>query len=152
MKGLKSVALVLMATCLPAMVGSQAEGKSSKSIDWEKKLGKGYYELSIGDVDKAITMFAEKVKAHPESGACHTALGVALKKKGRLQDAKNEFLAATQSDPSFANGFYELGSMQEGDKEFAPAAQSFERFEQLSTDTAKKKVVEDRIRFCKERM
>ncbi len=124
--------------------------KSSKPVDWNKKLEKGYYELSIGNVDQAIDWFRAKVKSNPESGACHTALGTALKKKGRLQDAKNEFAAAASSEPTYANGFYELGSMQESDKEYSAASQSFEKYLQYSADTNKKKVVEDRLKFCKE--
>ena len=124
----------------------------SKASDWDKKLEKGYYELSIGNVERAIRFFQEKVKAHPDSGACHTALGLALKKHGRLQEAKAEFAAATAAEPGFANGFYELGSMQEGDKEYAAAAQSFERFLKLSGDTTRKAVDGERLRFCKEHM
>ena len=139
--------LVIVSACW-----QPASAKSSKPIDWEKKLQKGYYELSIGNVDKAIDMFRSKVKSNPESGACHTALGLALKKKGKLQDAKAEFQAATSAEPTFANGFYELGSMQESDREYAAAAESFERFEQFSNDINKKKVVLDRIKFCKERI
>jgi tetratricopeptide (TPR) repeat protein len=127
-----------------------ALAKSSKPVDWNKKLEKGYYELSIGNVDQAIDWFRGKVKSNPSSAACHTALGTALKKKGKLQDAKNEFSAATSAEPTYANGFYELGAMQESDKEYAAASQSFEKYLQYSDDTNKKKVVEDRLKFCKE--
>jgi tetratricopeptide (TPR) repeat protein len=139
-----ALAVIAGSVCGPAL------GKSSKPVDWDKKLEKGYYELSIGNIDKAVEMFQEKVKAHPDSGACHTALGLALKKKNKFQNAKDEFAAATTSDPGYANGFYELGSMQESDKEYADAARSFEKFTELSNDTAKKKAVIERIKFCKE--
>ncbi len=129
---------------------SSINPSSAGQINWDKKLEKGYYELSIGNVDQAIKMFQEKVKGHPESAACHTALGLALKKKGRLQEATVEFRAATAAEPTFANAFYELGVMQEANKDYAQALQAFEQYEQFSNDTYKKKTVEDRIRFCKE--
>lgn len=150
MKRLFHFALVVLLAGATFADLAPALGKSSKPVDWNKKLEKGFYELSIGNVDQAIDWFRAKVKSNPESGACHTALGTALKKKGRLQDAKNEFAAATSSEPTYANGFYELGSMQEGDKEYSTAAQSFEKYLQYSDDTNKKKVVEERLKFCKE--
>lgn len=146
------VALIVLVMQVFGCSLDPAAAKSAKPVDWEKKLAKGYYELSIGNVDKAIDMFREKVKAHPESGACRTALGTALKKKGKLAEAKGEFATATAVEPAFANAYYELGAMQESDKEYAAAAQSFEKFLQLSTDGNRKSSVTDRLRFCKEHM
>lgn len=121
-----------------------------KSIDWEKKLESGYYELSIGNVDKAVDWFTKKVKSYPGSGACHTALGEALKKKGKLSEAKAEFQMATEVEPAYADGFYELGALLEADKEYLRAAQAFERYLTLKPDSNRKGAVADRIRFCRE--
>lgn len=121
----------------------------AKDIDWDKRLQKGYQELSLGNVNEAIKTFQSKVDSHPDSGACHTALGLALKKKGKLGVAKSEFHRATEVEPGYPEAYYELGSMQESDKEYSAAATSFEKFLQLKPDTDRKGVP-DRIRFCKE--
>ena len=81
MRNLMHAGLIVVLMLILHLAG---EPVACKTVDWDKKLEKGYYELSIGNLDQAIRMFQEKVKAHPESGACHTALGLALKKKGRL--------------------------------------------------------------------
>ena len=43
--------------------------------DWQKSLAKGYHELAVGNAQNAISIFSGKVKGHPDSAACHTALG-----------------------------------------------------------------------------
>ena len=123
---------------------------AKKPVDWEQKLEKGYHELSIGNVDKAIDMFRDKVKSYPDSGACHTALGSALKKRGKLAEARNEFQTATAVEPGYPNAYYELGAMLESDREYAAAAKAFEKYNELSPDPSRKATVTDRIRFCKE--
>ncbi len=116
--------------------------------DWEKMLEKGNHELAIGKIDEAIKIFEKKVDSHPESGACHTALGLALKKKGKFAEAKAQFREATTREPGYGQGFYELGSVCEGDKEWKEAEMAFQRYLELKPDDGKRKTVEDRIRFC----
>src|SRR5277367_613502 len=109
----KSLALLLIL----AMQSGLAAYAKDKPIDWDKKLESGYREMSLGNVDKAMEMFQDKVKHYPDAGPCHTALGLSLKKLGKLAEAKAEFTRSTEVDPSFADGFYELGAMLEGDKD-----------------------------------
>ena len=116
--------------------------------DWEKELEKGNHELAIGKIDEAIKIFEKKVDKNPQSGACRTALGMALKKKGKTSEAKAQFREATRNEPTYAQGFYELGSVCESDKEWKEAEQSFQRYLELKPDDSKRKTVEDRIRFC----
>lgn len=144
--------ILLASAVLVALSGLQCQALAKKSTDWDKKLKKGYYELSIGRVDKATKIFRGKVKRYPDSGACHTALGKALKKRGKLVEAKQEFKTATSVDPGYAEGFYELGAMLEKDKDFAPAAAAFESFLKLSPDGARSATVKDRLRYCKENL
>jgi len=125
---------------------------AGKPIDWEKKLQKGYYNLSIGNTEEAIVFFQTKVKDYPASGACHTGLGVALKRKGKMTEAKSELRRSTEVEPTYADAFYELGAMLESDKDYAGAAQSYEQYLVLKPDSNRRTVVGERIRFCKEHM
>jgi Flp pilus assembly protein TadD len=117
--------------------------------DWEKTLAKGYQELSVGNTENAIVLFSNKVKNHPDSAACRTALGRAYKRKGRIDEAKSEFKQATQLEPTYADGFYELGVLQESDRNWADAANAFERYLVLKPDASERRALEDRIAFCK---
>src|SRR5437879_6350009 len=69
---------------------------SAKTVDFDAALKKGYNDLSLGNVDEAIDAFQNKCKKYPDSGACHTALGTALKKRGKLNEAKSEFRKSTE--------------------------------------------------------
>jgi tetratricopeptide (TPR) repeat protein len=137
--------VLLAATC--------TAGASAKSTpDWDKELAKGYQDLSIGNKEKAAEFFAKKVSKYPNSGACHTALGKALKRLGKLDEAKKEFRSATQCDPTFAEGFYEFGSSLESDQQYKEAIDCFQKYLELSTDAARRKNIEDRIRFCQDKL
>jgi len=139
----------LAALLLVLTVSSAYPVYAAKAIDWDKRLQNGYKQMSIGNVDEALKLFESKVKAHPESAACHTALGRALKKKGKLAQAKAEFRRAIEAEPGYADAYYELGSLEESDKQFSAAAQAFEKYLSLKPDTDLKGVP-DRIRYCKE--
>ncbi|HEY9870616.1 MAG TPA: tetratricopeptide repeat protein [Candidatus Obscuribacterales bacterium] len=138
------VALALALPVVPAL--------ADKAIDWEKKLEKGYYELSIGNTEQAIEFFQSKIKSYPSSGACHTGLGIALKRKGKLTEAKAELRRATEVEPTYAEAFYELGTMLESDKDYSAASQAYERYLVLKPDSNRRNTVADRIKFCRERM
>lgn len=121
-------------------------------IDWDKRLEKANHQLSIGEVDQSIGSFSNEVKKHPEAGAPHVGLGRALKRKGKLSDAKSEFQRSTEVDPGYAEAFYELGAMQENDKEWQAAASSFEQYLQLAPDADRSKSAGERLRNCKQQM
>lgn len=126
---------------------------SAKSApNWDKELAEGHRELSIGNKEKAAEIFAKKCSKYPNSGACHTALGKALKRLGKLDEAKREFRTATQCEPTFADGFYEYGASLESDKQYQEAIDCFQKYLELSQDAAKRKNIEDRIRFCQEKL
>lgn len=128
--------------CMPA-------AEASKPVDWDKLLEKGYHQLAVANNREAAEIFATKVKKYPQSGACHTALGRAYKKLGKISECKTEFRSATETEPSFADGWYELGAVLESDHDYSGAANAFERYLQLKPDSANRRTVEDRIRFCK---
>ena len=117
--------------------------------DWDKKLAKGYHELAVGNTENAIVIFSSKVKSNSQSAACHTALGRAYKRKGKLDEAKSEFKQATQLEPTYPDGFYELGIIQESDGNYANAVSAFERYLVLKPDASERRALEGRISYCK---
>jgi len=122
---------------------------STKEQDWDKVLQKGYQLLSTGNTQEALVIFEAKVKKYPQSAACHTAEGRALKRLGKLDEAKAEFRSATQIDTNFADGFYELGCMLESDKDYAGAIKAFEHYQELKPAESLRLAIADRIRSCK---
>jgi tetratricopeptide (TPR) repeat protein len=137
--------LVAAAICL-AMPSAFA-----KYEDWGSKLEPGYKLLTQGQIEKSAQFFEKKVAKYPGSGACHTAYGRALKRWGKITQAKDEFAKATQVDPNFPDGFYEYGTALESDKQYAEASSAFQRFLNLAPSDAQRMNVPDRIRFCDER-
>jgi tetratricopeptide (TPR) repeat protein len=117
--------------------------------DWDKTLKEANYKLSINDRDGALKEFEKQVRKHPNSGACHTGLGKTLKRQGKYSEAKAKFLKATEVEPTYADGFYELGSSLEADKEWAGAADAFQKYCELNPDGAKRQAVPDRVMHCR---
>jgi tetratricopeptide (TPR) repeat protein len=142
----------LVPILLLSMVFLAAPTLAKKDIDWDKRLAKGYHQMSIGNYEEAVKMFGSEVDKHPESGAARTALGMALKRQGKMGEAKASFRRATEVESGFAEGQYELGAMLENDKEYSEALKCFERYLQLAPLSSKKASVEDRIRFCKQKI
>ncbi len=135
------LAIGFSALGLPA----QAKGEPN----WDVALKDANHLLAIGESEKAAAIFESKIKKYPNSGACHTALGRALKRLGKLDQAKTEFLRSTEVEPNYADGFYELGVLQESDKEWAEAANAFTRYVELKPDSGQRRTIEDRILYCK---
>ncbi|MBP9090405.1 tetratricopeptide repeat protein [bacterium] len=130
---------------LPLRLPAQAKGDPN----WDVALKDANHLLAIGESEKAAAIFESKIKKYPNSGACHTALGRALKRLGKLDQAKTEFLRSTEVEPNYADGFYELGVLQESDKEWTEAANAFTRYVELKPDSGQRRTVEDRILYCK---
>jgi len=137
--------LLFSSTCV-----SDASAKSTPN--WEKELAKGYQQLSIGNKEVAAEMFKKKTEKYPGSGACHTALGRALKRLGKLDEAKKEFHSATQVEPGYADGFYEYGCSLESDQQYKEAIDCFKQYLSMNPDASKRKNIEDRIRFCEDKL
>lgn len=132
-----------------ALLASMNAGLAKSEPDWDKVLKDGNHLLAIGETERAVSSFEGKTKKYPESGACHTALGRSLKRLGKLDQAKTEFKRATEVESTYADGFYELGVLQESDKQWSEAAQSFQRYVELKPESAQRKTLEDRILYCK---
>lgn len=132
-----------------AILAQTANNALAKEVNWDDVLKNGNYMLQIGESEKAAQFFEGKVKKYPSSAQCHTALGRAFKRMGKLDPAKTEFKTATEVDQNYADGFYELGVLQESDKEWALAAENFERYLALRPDNGQRRAIEDRIKYCK---
>lgn len=142
-----SLAKTTAAVALISLLALPVVAKSPP--DWNKVLDKGIHEMEVGNTDKAVAIFAEKVKRYPDSGACHTCLGKAYKRWGKIDLAKTSFRTATEVEPTYAEAYYEYGAVLESDQQWKEAVSAFEHFAQLSPDAAKRLAVPDRIAFCK---
>ena len=150
---LREAKIIAAATILMVGVAASFSPVDAKSkIDWEKKLAKGYRDIEIGEYDRALVFFQKEVDSHPESAAARTGIGMALKRKGKSGEAIAALRRATEVEPDYAEAYYELGAMLEGNKDFSEANKCFERYLQLAPLSSKKASVEDRIRNCKQNM
>lgn len=125
---------------LPSSCGAPA--------DMNKVLKSGYEHLSQGRSEDALAFFQGKLKKYPNSGLLHVGIGKALKRLGKLSEAKAEFHTATQVEPTFADGFYEWGVCLESDREWLAAADAYQKFLQLKPDFGDRRALSDRIRYC----
>jgi tetratricopeptide (TPR) repeat protein len=141
-----------------AVVGACFSGSSncaiagSKPIDWDKKLAKERQLTATNNVEEAIKILEEFEKKHPEAGPVHTDMGKCLKLRGKLSAAKAEFRRSTEVDANYAEAWYELGAMQESDKEWDMAVASYERYLAIAPYSERKDSVKDRINFCKSKL
>lgn len=140
---------IFTATVIAITVAASFQVAFAKAqIDWDKKLAKGYDWMQRNDYDKALALFQSELDKHPESGAVRTAVGMALKRKGKLAEAKASFRRATEVEPGYAEAYYELGAMLQNDKDYAEARKSFERYMQLAPVSSRNSSVEERIKDC----
>ncbi len=148
-KTASSLAGVVLAVLFLAAGFGQGSLASNKPIDWDKRLAKARQLMDTNNVEEAMKILSDELKKHPEAAAPHTDLGKAYKKRGKMMLAKSEFRRATEVDPSYAEAWYELGAMEQADKEFELAVRAFERFLQMQPYSDRKATVEERIRACK---
>jgi tetratricopeptide (TPR) repeat protein len=145
-----SLIAVSMAVLIPGL--SLPAKASDKQIDWDDKLAKERQLMTTNNIDEALKILDKYLEKHPESGACHTDKGKCLRRRGHVADAKSEFQRSTEVEPNYAEAWYELGAIQQTDKEYDMAVNSFERYLQIVPGSDKKDAVKDRINFCKSQM
>jgi tetratricopeptide (TPR) repeat protein len=139
------------AVFLDAVLALEASA-APKVIDWDKKLAKPRHLTETNNVDEAIKIYEDLLKKHADAAPVHTDLGKCYKIRGKASMAKAEFKRATEVEPTYAEGWYELGAMYQSDKEYDLASQAFSRFIQLAPYSEKKDAVLDRIKFCKSQL
>lgn len=148
---LTAVALAIVVTggfsglCLPAFA-------APKPIDWDKELVKERQMLETNNVEEAMKVLDKYLKKHPEVAALHSDMGKALKKRGKLAEARAEFKRATEVDANYADAWYELGAMYQNDREWQLAIDAFERFLSVVPYADRKEAVKDRVNFCKAKL
>jgi tetratricopeptide (TPR) repeat protein len=145
-------AFVFAAGCAGIMSFSTAALAEPKQIDWDSKLAKERQLMTTNNIEEALKILDKYLEKHPESGALHTDKGKCLRKRGRVAEAKSEFKRSTEVEPNYADAWYELGAIEQSDKEYDLAVSSFERYLQIYPSSDKKDSVKDRINFCKSQM
>ena len=148
MKRKVSLAIALVSLVLSSSVACP-DAFAGKAIDWDKKLVKARQLIDTNNCEEAMKIIQDFMKKHPESGALHTEMGKALKQRGKMGQAKAQFKRSTEVEPAYAPAWYELGAMQEVDKEYKIAIDSYERYLQMDPATDRKGAVQERIAFCK---
>lgn len=125
---------------------------SPKAIDWDKKLAKPKQLMTTNNIEEAVKIYEDLLKKHADSGAVHTELGKCYKRRGKGAAGKAEFARATEVEPTYADAWYELGCMNQSDKEYDLAVSNFQHYIQLVPSADNKAAVLDRIKFCKAEM
>lgn len=120
--------------------------------NWDKVLQKGYEQLNLGNTKEAAEFFAAKLQKYPNAAPVLFAYGKALKRTGKQSEAKAQFKAAVDADPTLSDAHYELAKSMESDKEYEGAALEFQKYLEQKPDAAQRENVPDRIRFCKEHL
>ncbi len=72
-------------------------------------LVQGLDQLELGQLPEAIASLRETLALNPDSGTARLALGDALVRSGRLEDATREYEEQTRRTPSLPDAWYKLG-------------------------------------------
>jgi tetratricopeptide (TPR) repeat protein len=88
--------------------------------------------LMHSDPGAAITEFRELAALKPDRPICHFCLGDAYYQMAQYDEAKKEYVLATQLDPASAFPHAGLGRLHEMDKDFDAAIAEFREAERLN--------------------
>lgn len=122
---------------------------STDAEKYAKPMAQATTEFEKGNYQVAQDAFLKLVTKYPGSADLRTMLAKSYKRLGKFDEAKGEFRAAIQCDANHAEAYYELGCMMESDKDYKSAVVSFEKYLELKPDSSNRKLVSDRIQFCK---
>jgi Flp pilus assembly protein TadD len=125
---------------------------STDAEKYAKPMAQATTEFEKGNYQVAQDAFLKLVTKYPSSAELRNMLAKSYKRLGKLDEAKGEFRAAIQCDPNYADSYYELGCMLESDKDYRSAVVSFEKYLELKPDSSNRRLVTDRIQFCKGNM
>jgi tetratricopeptide (TPR) repeat protein len=99
------------------------------NADSRQNLGEA---LMRTDPGAAITEFRELAALQPDRPVCHFCLGDAYYQMGQYDEAKKEYVLATQLDPASAFPHAGLGRLHEMDKDYDAAISEFREAERLN--------------------
>ncbi len=97
----------------------QAALKDPDNPDIFRKLSLLYYDL--GFLDESVSSMEKAVSLSPHSETVRMDMGIAYLAKGRLEDAKRQFVAVITKSPGLANAYYYLGEIFYRTKEYDTA-------------------------------
>lgn len=122
---------------------------STDAEKYAKPMAQATAEFEKGNYQVAQDAFLKLVTKYPGSAELRTMLAKSYKRLGKFDEAKGEFRSAIQCDANYAEAYYELGVILESDKDYKSAVIAFEKFLELKPDSSQRKLVTDRIQFCK---
>lgn len=135
--------LLFLVFCPPSLA------ERSDAEKYAKPMAQATQEFEKGNYQVAQDAFLKLVTKYPSSAELRNMLAKSYKRLGKFDEAKGEFRAAIQCDANYADAYYELGCMLESDKDFKSAVVSFEKYLELKPSSSQRKLIEDRIQFCK---
>jgi len=74
----------------------------------QSRLGLGLVLVEQNKLDEAIDLFRNLTKSHPKLSAAYNNLGVALEKKGLIEEAKVQYKKALELDPAYSDAKFNL--------------------------------------------
>jgi len=96
----------------------------------------GQMYLLIDRPVDAEAQFANVLRQSPQDGNAYYAMGMALSKQGKLEEAETFLQRATELKKDFAPALYELGAVHVALGDFEEAAQQLEALKKIETSQA----------------
>jgi tetratricopeptide (TPR) repeat protein len=94
---------------LEAVAPLTAKGSQYSPLPAQAWLVQGLDYVELGQLPEAITSLRRALELNPESGTARLALGDALARSGRMQEAVREYENQTERTPSLPDAWYKLG-------------------------------------------
>ena len=114
----------LLASCLPAALAQQPQGKGGQSA--RELCDEGIKLQSEGRLKEAADCYRQAIQLNPKGGAYHNNLAVVLKDLGELEAAEKEARLALEIKPERANYHFNLGLILQRLKRYGEAKEQFE--------------------------
>jgi tetratricopeptide (TPR) repeat protein len=94
---------------LEAVAPLTAKGSRYSSLPAQAWLVQGLDCVELGQLPEAITSLRRTLELNPDSGTARLALGDALARSGRMEEAVREYQDQTERTPSLPDAWYKLG-------------------------------------------
>jgi tetratricopeptide (TPR) repeat protein len=94
---------------LEAVAPLTAKGSQYSPLPAQAWLVQGLDYVELGQLPEAIISLRRTLELNPESGTARLALGDALARSGRMQEAVREYENQTERTPSLPDAWYKLG-------------------------------------------
>jgi tetratricopeptide (TPR) repeat protein len=94
---------------LEAVAPLTAKGSRYGALPAQAWLVQGLDSVELGQLPEAIVSLHQALELNPDSGTARLALGDALARSGRLEEAVKEYEDQTKRTPSLPDAWYKLG-------------------------------------------